>query len=138
MKRIDEYPTSEKDGVKYCVGRPLPFGATVVGDDAVNFSIYSKDADYCELLLYHLGERDPFFSIPLENELHFGSVFSIMIFGLDWEEIEYGYCFDGPHEWSQGYRFNREKIVLDPYAKLVSGRDRWFTRTYAKDELFQF
>lgn len=137
MKRIDEYPTSEKDGIRYCTGRPLPFGATVVGNDIVNFSVYSKDATYCELLLYHLGERDPFFTIALDHELHFGSVFYVMIFDLNWEEVEYGYRFDGPHDWSQGYRFNREKIVLDPYAKLVSGRDQWFERTYEKDESFQ-
>lgn len=137
MKLIDQYPTNEKDGVKYRSGRVMPFGATLVGDHTVNFSIYSKDAEYCELLLYHLGERDPFFTLPLDGELHFGSVYAVMIFDLDWENIEYGYRFDGPHDYAKGYRFDRSRIVLDPYAKLVSGRDTWFTGTYEADDPFQ-
>lgn len=64
MKRIDEFPTHEKNGLKYRVGRLMPFGAEVIENDVVNFSIYSKDTTDCELLLYHLGDRDPFFILP--------------------------------------------------------------------------
>ena len=124
MKQIDEFPTHKKDGISYRVGRPLPYGAQIISDDCVNFSIYSRDAEYCELVLYHLGDNEPFFVLPLEKEFRLGSVFSVMIFGIDWENIEYG------------YRFDPSKILLDPYAKLVSGRDEWHKRTY-KDSNFQ-
>ena len=137
MGRIDEFPTHEKDGVKYRIGHVLPFGAEVVGDDTVNFSIYSKDATACELLLFHAGDKDPFFVFDFPREFRIGSVFSVMIFGLDWENIEYGYRFDGPSDKSKGYRFDKTKTVLDPYAKLVSGRDKWHKRTYPKDQ-FQY
>ncbi len=130
MKRIDEFPTHEKNGIKYRVGRPLPFGAELVSDDCVNFSIYSKDATKCELLLYHLGDKEPFFILELKDEFRIGSVYSVMIFNIDWEDIEYGYRFDGPKDKSQGYRFDPTKILLDPYAKMVSGRDVWHKRTY--------
>lgn len=137
MNRIDEFPTHELNGVKYRVGHAMPFGASLIANDIINFSIYSKEATSCELLLYHLGEKDPFFVFPFPEEFRIGSVFSIMVFGLDWENLEYGYRFDGPTDRSQGYRFDKTKVVLDPYAKLVSGRDVWHTRTYGRDP-FQY
>lgn len=133
MSRIDEFPTHEKNNIKYRVGRVLPFGAELIGNNTVNFSIYSNDATYCELLLYHLGEKEPFLVFPFTEEFRIGSVFTVMVFDLDWENIEYGYRFDGPNDKAKGYRFDRTKIVLDPYAKLVSGRDVWHKRTYEND-----
>ena len=130
MDRIDQFPTHEKNGVKYRMGRLMPFGAEVIGSNTVNFSIYSHDATSCELLLYHVGDKKPFFTFDFPDEYHIGSVFAVMIFDLDWEKIEYGYRFDGPDDWSKGYRFNKNKIVLDPYAKLVSGRNKWREKTY--------
>ncbi|MBQ1491856.1 MAG: glycogen debranching enzyme, partial [Blautia sp.] len=125
MARIDEYPTHEINGIKYRVGRVQPFGASVVGEMAINFSIFSRDATSCELLLYHRGERDPFVRIPFPEEFRIGNVYSMMVFGLDYEEIEYGYVFGGPYDPVKGYRFHTRKVLLDPYAKLVSGRNVW-------------
>ena len=125
MFRIDEFPTMEKHGVRYGRGHVLPYGATVLYNGAVNFSVSSKDATYAELLLYHLGEREPFVVIPFPEGFRIGSTFSMMVFDLNIEEIEYGYRFDGPYDPEKGYRFDKEKILLDPYAKLISGRDEW-------------
>lgn len=137
MKRIDEYPMYEKDGIKYRSGNLMPFGATILSDSTVNFSIYSREATYCELLLYRLGADKPFFTLPLSGEFHVGSVYSVMVFGIDWENTEYGYRVDGPQDRSKGYRFDRSKILLDPYAKLVSGREVWRKPTYSKEDAFQ-
>ncbi|WP_408069854.1 glycogen debranching protein [Butyrivibrio sp. JL13D10] len=134
MQRIDEFPTHELNGVKYRIGRPMPFGAEVVSDNCVNFSIYSKDATKCELLLYHRGDKKPYLILELKDEFRLGSVYSVMIFDIDWEETEYGYRFDGPNDISQGFRFNPSKILLDPYAKLVSGCDKWHQYTYADSD----
>ena len=134
MKRIDEFPTHKKNGIHYKPGRPIPFGAELVSDECVNFSIYSKDATSCELLLYKLGAKKPFLTIPLTDEFRVGSVYSVMVFDLDWENTEYGYRFDGPRDHAKGYRFDPTKILLDPYAKMVSGRDVWHERTYGDSE----
>jgi glycogen operon protein len=32
---------------------------------------------------------------------------------------------DGPFDPKNGYYFNRNKILLDPYAKMISGRNKW-------------
>ena len=46
----------------------------------------------------------------------------MMVFGLNFEEPEYGYRFDGEYAPEKGHRFKREAVLLDPYAKLVGGR----------------
>ncbi|KAG6472643.1 hypothetical protein ZIOFF_070117 [Zingiber officinale] len=45
--------------------------------------------------------------------------------GLSQSGIVYGYRIDGPQGWGQGHRFDSSVILLDPYAKLVSGRKRF-------------
>ena len=97
----------------------------VMDDRTVNFSVYSKDATACSLVLFHLGEEEPYLEIPFTEEFRVGNVYCMMIFDLDWENTEYGYRFDGPYDKAQGLLFDREKVLLDPYAKSVSGRPIW-------------
>lgn len=125
MIRMDSYPTHELNGIRYRHGRVEPFGATALDDGAVNFSVFSKDATACELLLYHKGDEAPFAVISFPDDFRMGDVFSMIVFGLDYENLEYAYRMDGPFRPLEGLRFNREKILLDPYAKLVSGRTVW-------------
>lgn len=124
MQRVDLFPTHEYEGYKLRAGRPYPFGATVIGN-AVNFSIYSRYATSCTLVLFHNHEKTPFLEIPFFKEFRLGNVFSMMVFDLDYENVEYGYRMDGPFDPQQGHRFDKTKILMDPYAKLITGRDVW-------------
>ena len=103
----------------------LPFGASFLQDGAVNFSIFSKDATGCTLVIYNHGSKKPYVEIPLPEEFRIGNVYSIMVYGLNIETMEYGYRFDGPYDPSKGQLFNKNNVVLDPYAKSVSGRTVW-------------
>ncbi len=105
-------------------GNPLPFGASLV-PGGVNFSIYSYNATSCTLVLFHRGQMQPFAEIPIPSEFRIGSVFPILVLGLDWQNVEYGFRMDGPHVPENGHRFDPEAILLDPYAKAVGGRDIW-------------
>ena len=125
MIRIDEMPTHEKDGIKYRAGRVQPFGASIVGSNGINFSVFSKDASSCELLLFHQGEAEPFVVLPFPEAFRIGNVFSMIVYGLNYETLEYAYRFDGEFAPERGLRFDKTKVLLDPYAKLVSGRDVW-------------
>jgi len=49
----------------------------------------------------------------------------MIVFDLDYEELEYGYRFDGPWDQGSGQRFDRTKILFDPYSKVLGGRDVW-------------
>lgn len=124
MLRVDSYPTDEHQGVRIRPGRVMPFGASIV-EGGVNFSVYSSHATSCSLVLFRKHEDHPYAIIPFEDGYRVGHVFSMIVYDLDYENTEYGYVFDGPHDVAAGHRFDPTKIVLDPYAKLVSGRDVW-------------
>ena len=124
MLLIDTFPTHELNGIRYRAGRVFPYGATIIGE-AVNFSIFSKEATACSLLLFHHGEYEPFVEIPFPEEFRIGNVYAMMVFDINVETTEYGYRFDGPYDPGKGLLFDRTKILLDPYAKSVSGRSVW-------------
>jgi isoamylase len=123
-ERIDFYPTHEVDGVRFRRGRPLPFGATIV-PNGVNFSIFSSSADACTLVLFNKHEPRPFAEIEFPREFRIGDVYSIIVFDLDYETLEYGFRFSGPWDPATGQRFDKTKILSDPYARVLGGRDVW-------------
>jgi len=125
MSRIDDFPTHEKDGVHYRCGHITPYGATLINDNQINFSVFSKDATGCELILFHKGEEKPYAVIPLTEEFRIGNVYTVIIYESDFDEIEYGYRFDGPYDPEKGYRFDKKTVLMDPCAKLISGREEW-------------
>ena len=125
MRLIDSFPTDRIGDIEYRIGRVFPFGATLVEDGGVNFSIFSKEATGCTLLLFHHGAKEPFVEIPIPERFRIGNVFSIMLFHINIETTEYGYRFDGPYAPEEGLLYDRKKILLDPYAKSISGRSVW-------------
>jgi isoamylase len=124
VDRIDIYPTHEHQGFKLRAGRQLPFGASIV-PGGVNFSIYSSHAVSCTLVLFEKGAPEPLVEIPFPDEFRIGNVFAMIVFGLDYENTEYGYQMDGPWDPQEGHRFDKDKILMDPYARAIGGRDVW-------------
>jgi isoamylase len=122
--RIDSHATHTYQGWKLRPGRPLPFGATRV-PGGVNFSIFSRHATSCTLALFEKHAPAPLIEIPFPDAFRIGNVFSMVVFDLDFENIEYGYRMDGPFAPREGHRFEPAKILLDPYAKAIGGRDVW-------------
>ncbi|KQS28068.1 glycogen debranching protein GlgX [Dyadobacter sp. Leaf189] len=122
--RIDYYPTHEQQGIKFRRGHVLPFGATMV-PNGINFSIYSSEAIDCTLVLFERGEAQPFAEIRFPEEFRTGNVYSMIVFDLDYERLEYGYRMDGPFKPEEGHRFDKNIILSDPYAKAIAGRDTW-------------
>jgi len=122
--RIDYYPTHEQQGIKFRRGHALPFGATMV-PNGINFSIYSSEAIDCTLVLFERGEDAPFAEIRFPEEFRTGNVYSMIVFDLDYERLEYGYRMDGPFKPELGSRFDKSIILSDPYAKAIGGRDSW-------------
>ncbi len=124
MERVDVYPTHEHDGYKLRVGKPFPFGATFV-PGGVNFSIFSSHATACTLVLFDKGQSHPKAEIPYPLEFRIGNVYAMTVFGLDIENTEYGFRMDGPFSPQEGHWFNPDKILMDPYARAIGGRDVW-------------
>ena len=124
LDRIDMHATHEHRGFKFRLGRPLPFGASRV-PGGINFSIFSRHATACTLVLFEKRSQTPMIEIPFPDEFRIGNVFSMVVFDLEFENLEYGYRMDGPADPRMGHRFDKAKILLDPYAKAIGGRDVW-------------
>ena len=99
-------------------------GATVM-PDGVNFTVYSNGATKVTLLLFRRGEDKPYASITFPEEYKIGKVHSMIVFGLEIENLEYGYRVDGPWDEQKGLLFDYNHILLDPYAKAVAGQRVW-------------
>jgi isoamylase len=126
VEHINIYPTHQHGNLSLRRGIPYPFGATFVLG-GINFSIYSAHATSCTLVLYDQGEREPFAEIPFPEDFRIGHVFAMIVFDLNYENLEYGYRFDGPWDPEVGDRYDPSNILLDPYAKSIGGREDWGT-----------
>src|SRR5258705_10572098 len=107
--RIDTYPTHEYQGFKLRPGKPEPFGAMLV-PRGVNFSIFSRHASSCTLVLFEKHKPQPMVEIPFIDEFRIGNVYAMTVFDLPYENIEYGFRFDGPWNPGAGHRFDKSKI----------------------------
>ena len=117
-------PTDVICGFKTRPGNCELNGATEL-PGGVNFTISSLQATSCELLLYHRKAPDPYAVIKIPDSYRIGKNWSIMIFGLNVEDFEYAYHLDGPWDPARGLRFDKTRIILDPYAKAVVGQRKW-------------
>ena len=98
-------------------GRPHPLGASI-SPEGVNFSLFSGNATGVELLLFESHDSpEPFQTIRLDprvnKSFHFWHVF---VRGLE-PGVHYAYRVDGPWNPAAGHRFNRNKVLIDPYAR---------------------
>ncbi len=101
-------------------GRSYPLGATAY-PDGVNFSVFSRDADSVELLLFdHVDAPRPSRSITLDpgknRSYHYWHLF---VPGVQPGQI-YGYRAFGPLVPREGLCFDPEKVLLDPYGRAVA------------------
>ena len=100
-------------------GRHYPLGATV-GPDGVNFALYSQFAEAVYLLLFARPEdAEPTDVIRLEQRDRF--VWHGFVHGLATGAL-YAYRVAGPFEPRAGLRFNPAKLLLDPYARAITGK----------------
>ena len=117
-------PLDEVNGFKVRPGFYEINGATAI-PGGVNFTIHSNQATSCELLLFHNGEEEPYAVLPFPKHYCIGNVYSMIVFQLNIEEFEYAYRLDGPYIPEKGIIFDKNKIILDPYARAVTGQRVW-------------
>ncbi|MDR1626180.1 MAG: glycogen debranching protein GlgX [Spirochaetia bacterium] len=106
-------------------GRPLPLGANL-HEKGVQFAVFSRNATAISLLLFDKPEdrkpREEIVFDPRRNR--FGDVWHLFVPDLAPGAL-YLYRVDGPYNPEKGHRFNRNKVLLDPYAKALTGSFRW-------------
>lgn len=117
-------PLDEINGYEVRPGFYEIYGATAI-PGGVSFTVHSSHATSCELLLFRRKEDEPFAVIPFPEHYRIGNVYSMIVFKLDIEDFEYAYRLDGPYEPEKGIIFDKNKFLLDPYARAVTGQRVW-------------
>jgi glycogen operon protein len=102
-------------------GRPYPLGATWDGE-GVNFALFSEHAEKVDLCLFDAAGRRELQRVPLRE--HTDQVWHSYLPEARPGQL-YGYRVHGPYRPEEGHRFNPHKLLLDPYAKNVTGPLRW-------------
>jgi glycogen operon protein len=98
-------------------GSAYPLGATYDGA-GTNFTLFSEMADRVELCLFDDNGTETRVRLPeVDGFVHHGFLPGIM------PGQQYGYRVHGPYEPQRGLRCNPNKLLLDPYAKAVSGNN---------------
>jgi isoamylase len=107
--------------IKLKEGLPYPLGATW-DDKGTNFSLFSANATKVELCLFDKSGKKETARIALPeftNEIWHGYLPDVT------PGTFYGYRVHGPYEPQNGYRFNPNKLLLDPYAHEHFGELTW-------------
>ncbi|MGB9147534.1 MAG: glycogen debranching protein GlgX [Acidobacteriaceae bacterium] len=101
-------------------GKPYPLGATP-SSKGTNFAIYSENATAVSVCFFDetgrqtdcvaLRERTAFIWHGLIRNIRPGQ--------------RYGFRVEGPWEPQSGLRFNSSKLLVDPYAKAITGDVDW-------------
>ena len=109
-------------------GSSAPLGATAC-DGGVNFSVFSRDATLIELLLFADADAlEPIRIVALNPAEHRTQHYwHVFVPGVLPGQI-YGYRAHGPFAPQRGLRFDREKVLLDPYGRAVAVPTRYDRR----------
>src|SRR5215469_11126209 len=102
-------------------GAPYPLGSSWDGE-GTNFAVFSANATKVEICLFdNNGERETHrIALPEYTDLVWHGCLSGIPPGTS-----YGLRVTGPYEPECGYRFNPNKLLLDPYARAYTGALAW-------------
>jgi isoamylase len=100
-------------------GQSFPLGATVLGD-GVNFSVFSRQANRVDLLLFDdAASALPARVIELDARTHRTyQYWHVFVPGIGPGQV-YAYRAIGPFDPARGLRFDASKVLLDPYGRAV-------------------
>ncbi|MFD7658055.1 glycogen debranching protein GlgX [Actinosynnema sp. NPDC059797] len=100
-------------------GTPYPLGASYDGV-GTNFTLFSEVADYVELCLFDDDGTETRVRLPeVDGFVHHGYLLGVG------PGQKYGYRVHGPHDPERGLRCNPNKLLIDPYAKAITGAVKW-------------
>lgn len=107
-------------GLEIKKGNPFPLGVSRA-ENGLQFAVYAPDCDRIILRIYETGRKRAVYSIALEEENRIGYIFSVVLTGADLEGMEYTFEKKG-------------RGMADPYARKVSGMEKWGYRSKKTEE----
>ena len=107
-------------------GDPFPLGATP-DSNGTNFSLFSEVASRVELCLFDANGGETHIDLPERTAFCWHGYLPGITAGQ-----RYGFRVHGPWEPAEGKRCNPAKLLLDPYARAITGTVDW------KDGVFPY
>ncbi len=115
--------------IKTWMGYPYPLGATWKGN-GVNFALFSEGATSVDLCLFDGPDaRQENIRIPMREQTD--QVWHLFLPDVKPGQL-YGYRVSGPYDPERGLRYNSAKLLIDPYARAITGQVNW------ADEMFGY
>ncbi len=113
---------------KLLPGRPYPLGAKL-NSKGTNFALYSEHATSVEVCFFDEAGNQ---TDCVQLKEHTAFVYHGLILGVK-EGQRYGYRLDGPWDPNNGQRFNKNKLLVDPYAEAICGLVDWKQPIFSYD-----
>jgi len=111
-------------------GSPESLGATP-GDGGTNFVVYSSVAQRVELCLFSkIGKQTASYDLPVCDD----DIWHGFLPGCQPGQ-RYGYRVHGLYDRDNGLRCNPAKLLIDPYAKALSGEFSWDESVFDGNQL---
>jgi glycogen operon protein len=106
-------------------GFPQPYGVSRLAD-GINFAIFSRHATAVSLVLFQPGKIEPLVELPFDPVINrTGDVWHMLLRGLI-SGFEYGFRMTREDEEELPiHRFDHRVVLLDPYARAISGPSLW-------------
>jgi glycogen operon protein len=105
-------------------GKPTPLGATYDGH-GTNFALFSGSALAVELCLFDERGDETTISLAAKTDQVWHGYVPWVAPGQ-----QYGYRVHGPYAPDRGLRFNPARLLIDPYARAITGPIRWSDDIY--------
>jgi isoamylase len=121
FRPLRQFFSSRSGNARLSAGAPHPLGATWDGR-GTNFALFSAHAEKVELCFFdRQGRREiERIVLPERTEDVWHGYLNDVTPGQP-----YGYRVYGPYHPERGFRFNHHKLLVDPYAKQLTGRLVW-------------
>uniref|UniRef100_A0A7S3UH22 isoamylase n=1 Tax=Picocystis salinarum TaxID=88271 RepID=A0A7S3UH22_9CHLO len=113
--------------VRVLEGTPVPLGPSLAkgtGTPGINFALVAPNASQVKLCIFEENKEG---SDEYEMNQTDG-VWHLCMEGLALSGVQYGYRVSGEGGWDTGLRWDKDKILFDPYAPLLSGRAKFGVR----------
>ncbi|MBN2416910.1 glycogen debranching protein GlgX [bacterium] len=113
----NEMKLEHRTNKKLSKGESYPQGA-VVREDGIQFAIFSSTAEAVYLLLYDDPGDEPTDSIRIPYKTE--DIWHVVVHGVGHGQL-YAYRVKGSYIPEKGLRFNHHKLLIDPYARALTG-----------------
>lgn len=110
-------------------GRAYPLGASYDGK-GVNFALFSAHAEKVELCIFNESGSEEKARYAITESSN--NIWHIYLEGAK-PGMVYGYRVYGPYNPAKGYRFNPNKLLIDPYGKKLVGTLIWNKAIFGYD-----